>query len=746
MAITSKEIRALRGATSAQIQQVMSLIERGKAGIAGRDPALRNIVNALSALGYRSAQSRAILREVQAREAAEVPTGIQVLRPTEKVTPIPTPSRVEEFKRMIEQPPTDPAQLRGREFIQRLREQPISLVTERPTISVSKPVEEEKITTGRIRTEAETKFEERFPKTGKALGFLEEGIDFHKAVDFYVGAVGKLDPYVEKLPIADWMKTKAPREDITAVTSDIGKWIFFSPAFLSTTAIERGIAEPITDVFVTGVSQKKAGDIIQTDVKFLSETYLKGFAPSKKGLQEGIARSFSKAKPIGDKFFVAKTDVYGGIIKKGYKFPGKIVPRGEKPFAGVEIVKGMRVGDTKAYITRGIGQVKPKTFFKKKIIDFESVGVGGRFGEYGIDIGVGRSAKGITRGVGVTKDITKALELKEFDIVGRGITTGVEFPTGKGLDIIGTFPKGKIKIPPPSTALQTQQIQVEKIISKPALESTRQVIGAALQPPTKQIVSGLPAGAGIVVSKLVPRIKPQIQEQVLVSVRDFERMFGGITRPKGDIIGGDKFGDILGSSRFRPPEQGIIQAPSDTIIDSRFSDIVGVSRFGFSKQKPKGIVRVTQRDFVGVTGIPIITTTTAITQIPRERITPRYWIPQRPIQRQPPPRLRFDWGFVTRGGYFFPPPPIIPPGGVDGILFTTEAKRKFKYVPSLLPLKRYELFGAKRKRVSKRKEISGLYERELGLGKFPTIKIGSLLGDIRYSTPRSRKLKKGKKR
>lgn len=552
------------------------------------------------------------------------------------------------------------------------------------------------LTTGqRIEADIERRLES-IPEAQRFLGYFGGGksvLDItenifdwgaEKIVDFG----HKLDPIVEKLPIPDWMKGKTEKERLVDITSDIGKWVFFTPAFASSTAIERGLlgtTGKTTDVVFVGKGQTGGKGIIKTDVVFETGAG-----------KTGIGRGFSITKGLGEegKIFVSRTDAFGGQLGKVIKFPsGKVKIVGDRPFIGRATGFGMRVGD-KGFISRTGGRVTisggrgftklSKYFRDTRIVDFKGAGVGGRFGDLGIDISVTRGGADITRGAGITKYFGKIVDFKKIDLI------GISGKGGRGATL-------------PSTLQQTG-----KIISKQALQDTQQIVSTAMRTAPKPIisVSGI-GGAGL---QLLPKIKSKTkpQEQVLVSVRDFDKMFGGLKQK-------ESVADILGTSSLQPPKQDI------------FPRIAGITRFrqGGRLGQPQKIIEEE-----------------AIIERPKERIIERL---RPPIQRRAPP-FRFDFRFTQPRGWFGLPP-FLPPGGgglPEGI--TTHAKRKYKYIPSLLPVLRFQEFGIKKKRKGKRKERTGLWERELGLGKLPQIKLGSLIGGISYSTRRSRKAKRRRKR
>ena len=74
-----------------------------------------------------------------------------------------------------------------------------------------------------------------------------------------------------------------------------------------------------------------------------------------------------------------------------------------------------------------------------------------------------------------------------------------------------------------------------------------------------------------------------------------------------------------------------------------------------------------------------------------------------------------------------------------------KARRKFKFTPSIGAVLRYELTGFKQERGARAGEISGLAEREIGLGKLPKIELPSLLGKV-TKTKSNKKKNKGNKK
>ena len=84
--------------------------------------------------------------------------------------------------------------------------------------------------------------------------------------------------------------------------------------------------------------------------------------------------------------------------------------------------------------------------------------------------------------------------------------------------------------------------------------------------------------------------------------------------------------------------------------------------------------------------------------------------------------------------------------GFDDPFKDLTAKRKFKRTPSIGTVLRYELTGFKQERGARAGEISGLAEREIGLGKLPQIELPSLLGKVtKTKSNKKNKVKKNKK-
>ena len=208
----------------------------------------------------------------------------------------------------------------------------------------------------------------------------------------------------------------------------------------------------------------------------------------------------------------------------------------------------------------------------------------------------------------------------------------------------------------------------------------------------------------------------------------------GDKKLSGDILGKDS----LGSLDFRPPTtRGRTRIQAESTLSKALS--TSLKPFTFPKTTSKA--PTTKAPTLKISDIisPPKSPTTSIISPPKSPTTSIISPPISPAISPPvsPPK------FPGKSPPFFPS--IKPPGkirldfGLEDFVGETIGKRKTKFTPSLGAAIRFQEFGIKRRRGARAGEISGLFERELSLGKIKKIELGSLIKEVKRTKRKKRK-------
>ena len=214
-----------------------------------------------------------------------------------------------------------------------------------------------------------------------------------------------------------------PRGKTEQIISEAALFTFFSPAFTTTTQIEKKLTEA-TGVQFKGIQQTQKGGRVQTDIKFITS----------KG-EKGLARGRTIAEQLDDVTY-ARTQAKGITFKRGIKFPsGKEVIKKDKTFFGETLANLKSSNNLIKEFARGDVVVKKsgKTFKDT----FISIAYGKRTGDV-IDIAGKTLAKkgGFVLERGALKISPTTSQDVIFTIGGRGGGTATSYGGTQALSSI----------------------------------------------------------------------------------------------------------------------------------------------------------------------------------------------------------------------------------------------------------------------------------------------------------------------
>jgi len=568
----------------AKVQQAISLIQRGKAGIAGQDPALRPYVNTLSAMGVRTLQNLSIrLGQEEALREADIQKAQRTINlPAKTQEPIQEkqlvePATAKGSKQLMYKPKRiEPATktiyetkvVSQEEYDQRMKDQAFETMT--VTDLPAKKLDSSNVTQRRPPT-----FKE------KASAFYNKAYEvspFKIGLNRVTGIGGTItvgEGYagsIEKPPMPKEKQISLP--DVTKLNqinvpdnSQLNK-ITYSPrgasavglltyGFMATpTAI---IKSPnIVGVTYAGYTQKVGSKGIVTEQRFTTTTGYKGFA-----------KGYTETEIVGNKLVLGDTSVAGGMGKPSVSFGGNTFWTKPKAFFSQErsvsfaddIVRDLDIGkittNLKGLIMGGKGEVvsigKPPQFsfniaktgkadvpITKQ--DFTSISLGLKGGDTTLGVGVARTESGFSVSSGILKDLSSQKPPKinykyDIEIVGGG-----------------------------NSNLVSTQV-AEQIIKEIALERTRSgILAGTIPPPTSTFkfvtpkISGtgfgnpilsqankpielfsstfvVPKSVTVTIPKIATKIKPDTKSGFKLGLESITKTRGGLSsKTKTEVI------------------------------------------------------------------------------------------------------------------------------------------------------------------------------------------------------------------